>query len=312
MRSARVVGTGKSRNAYEHESARSDKLTGGVIERAALVEGDPDIRITVDVPAFRLTLWQSGSVVKTYPVGIGLYEFPLPVGSRTASAIVWNPSWIPPRSDWVNEAKGRVRPGEVITAADPRNPLGKIKIPLGNGHLIHQARGAGDLGNLVSHGCVRMLQADIYDLAAKIVRARALPVSIEEIERTKRTTRTLDVEFDTPLPVDIAYDTQVVEAGILNLYHDVYNRGTNTVARLRDELAANGVRASSLDDATLESLLLRPTRTQKFVVPLASIKRGRALLDGKLQPLVASPAPAKPSVRVAKTARRTPRLRRQE
>ncbi|MBL2132780.1 hypothetical protein ELI69_31000, partial [Klebsiella pneumoniae] len=46
-----------------HESARSDKFTGGKIVRAALVPGDPDLRITVNVPAFRLTLWQSGKEV---------------------------------------------------------------------------------------------------------------------------------------------------------------------------------------------------------------------------------------------------------
>ena len=49
------------------DSARSDKLTGGRIEQAPFVEGDPRIWITIDVPAFRLTLWQAGKEVKAYP-----------------------------------------------------------------------------------------------------------------------------------------------------------------------------------------------------------------------------------------------------
>src|SRR5262245_25837018 len=113
-------------------SSRSDKLTGGEIERTDLAAGDPRIWITVDVPAFRLTLWQDGKEVKTYPIGIGRKDFPLPIGPRKALEIVWNPDWIPPDSAWVASSKKHVRPGERITANDPRNPLGKVKIRLGN------------------------------------------------------------------------------------------------------------------------------------------------------------------------------------
>jgi lipoprotein-anchoring transpeptidase ErfK/SrfK len=174
---ARRVGEKASTSVYaKYESARSDKFTGGNLRRAKFAPGDPNIRVTVDVPAFRLTLWQSERVVSTYSVGIGLEEFPVPLGERQVTQLIWNPAWIPPASGWVQESK-RVKPGEVITAEDPRNPLGKMKIPLGNGYLIHEARSVGDLGNLVSHGCIRMLRKDIYDLAEKIVLARKLPVS---------------------------------------------------------------------------------------------------------------------------------------
>src|SRR4051812_3962687 len=39
------------------ESPWSDRFTGGHVEHAELVANDPNIEITVDVPAFRLTLW---------------------------------------------------------------------------------------------------------------------------------------------------------------------------------------------------------------------------------------------------------------
>jgi hypothetical protein len=274
------------------ESERSDKLTGGHIEKGEFEAGQPDIKLTLNVPSFRLTLWQNGKEVKSYFIGVGMKDYPIYIGEREARQIIWNPPWIPPSSDWVKSHKG-VRPGEVIKASDPRNPLGKVKIPLGDGYLIHQATGPSNLGNLVSHGCVRMLRADLYDLAEKIVAARSLPVTRRQIAAAKAGTKTLSVALDEPLQFDINYDTLVVEGGVLYIYPDVYDRRTNTVARLRDELRTSGVDISSLDDAELEKMLGSVTRRTKFVVPVASIQQGRALADGHTEPLLGSPKPAR-------------------
>jgi hypothetical protein len=272
------------------ESERSDKLTGGRIERAEFEPGQPDIHLTLNVPSFRLTLWQNGREVKSYNVGVGMKDYPIYIGEREATEVIWNPSWIPPASDWVAGHKG-VRPGEIIKASDARNPLGKVKIPLGDGYLIHQAKGAGDLGNLVSHGCVRMMRADLYDLAEKIVAARSVPVTRKQIEAAKRSTRPLVARLEEPLEFDINYDTLVVEGGTLYIYPDVYDRRTNTVARLRDELRASGVEASALDDDTLEKMLASVKRRTKFVVEVRSIVEGHALADGRVEPLFGQPKP---------------------
>jgi len=272
-----------------HESARSDKFTGGRIERAAFEPGQPDIEITVNVPAFRLTLWQNNKEVAVYPIGVGLKEFPISIGERKASEVIWNPSWIPPHSDWVRGMEG-VQPGEVIKATDPRNPLGKLKITLGSGYLIHQAAKTTDLGNLVSHGCVRMLRRDLYDLAEKIIAARSLPVTKRQIERAKVGSRMLVAALDEPLTVDINYDTEVVEAGVLHLYPDVYDRGTDTIERLRAELEASGVDESSVSDATLRRMLARPNKSQEYAVSVESINANRALADGRNRSLVTGQA----------------------
>jgi hypothetical protein len=269
------------------ESERSDKLTGGRIEKAEFEAGQPDIRLTLNVPSFRLTLWQNGREVKSWNVGVGMKDYPIYIGEREATQVIWNPAWIPPASPWV---KG-VRPGTVIKASDPRNPLGKVKIPLGDGYLIHQAKGPGDLGNLVSHGCVRMMRADLYELAEKIVAARSLPVTRRQIANAKASKKTLVAALEEPVEVDINYDTLVVEGGVLYIYPDVYDRRTNTPARLRDELRASGVDASSLDEEELAKMLASVTRRTKFVVPVASIQQGRALADGHSEPLLGSPKP---------------------
>ena len=280
------------------ESERSDRLTGGKIEKAEFEAGQPDIYLTLNVPSFRLTLWQNDREVRSWHVGVGMKAYPIYIGEREAREIIWNPAWIPPSSDWVKGHKG-VRPGEVIKASDPRNPLGKVKIPLGDGYLIHQAKGVGDLGNLVSHGCVRMLRADLYELAEKIVAARGLPVTRRQIAGAKASKKTLVAALDEPLEFDINYDTLVVEGGVLYIYPDVYDRRTNTVARLRDELRASGADISGLDDAELEKMLASVTRRTKFVVPVRSIEQGRALADGHTEPLLGSPA--KPAPRRKRT-----------
>jgi len=270
-----------------HESERSDKLTGGRIAVADFEPGQPDIRITLNVPSFRLTLWQDGKEVKSYFVGIGLKDYPIYIGEREASEIIWNPTWTPPPSDWVGERKG-VRSGEVIKASDPRNPLGKLKIPLGDRYLIHQAASTTDLGNLVSHGCVRMLRSDLYDLADKIVAARRAPVSRKRIEAAKRSSRTLVARLDEPVPVKINYDTLVVEGGLLHIYPDVYGRRLNVPERLRAELTSSRVDVSNLDDETMKEMLSKVTRRMQFVVETSSIQQGRALEDGQVLPLIPS------------------------
>src|SRR5256714_807460 len=282
--------------SYKHteESARSDKLTGGRIEETKLQPGNGDIHITVNIPAFQLTLWQDNKEVKLYQIGIGRKEFPLPSGLRYAKQIVFNPEWIPPDSSWVEEHD--VVPGERVEAEDPRNPLGKVKIPLGNGGiLIHQAFKPGDLGHLVSHGCVRLKLDELYGLIDQIISARSLQVSRPQLDRAKTSKDRFVIKLDVPLVVDINYDTQVIEGGVLHLYPDVYNKKTNTVENLRAELKDYGVDESKLDDRTLQQMLDRVSMSEEFVVSIADIKAGRALAAGKTQPLTAASAVKKPT-----------------
>lgn len=271
--------------ADRNESERSDKLTGGRVEVADFEPNQPDIRVTLNVPSFRLTLWQNGKEVTSYYVGVGMKEHPIYIGDREATELIWNPAWIPPDSDWVSEIKS-VQPGEIIKASDPRNPLGKMKIPLGDRYLIHQAASTHDLGNLVSHGCVRMLRSELYDLAEKIIAARNAPVSPKRIAAAKRSSRMLVVRLEEPVPVDINYDTLVIEGGVLHVYPDVYNRGTNRPSRLRAELQTSNVDVSNLSDGTIKQMLRKVTRRTQFVVDARSIAEGRALLDGQVLPLI--------------------------
>ncbi|HSS19012.1 MAG TPA: L,D-transpeptidase [Pyrinomonadaceae bacterium] len=278
--------------ADRNESERSDRLTGGHIEVAEFAANEPNIRLTLNIPTFRLTLWQNDKEVKSYYIGVGKKEHPLYIGAREATQIIWNPAWIPPPSDWVREMT-TVTPGEVIPASDARNPLGKMKIPLGDRYLIHQAASLADVGNLVSHGCVRMPKPELYDLADRIIAARGLPVSRKRIDAAKRGSKMFVVSLKDPLPVDINYDTLVVEEGVLHVYADVYGRGTNRPALLRAKLQAANVDVTQLNDVAIRKILGKATRRAQFVVETRSIAEGRALEDGKLLPVI----PRTPKVR---------------
>ena len=269
----------------DDDSARSDKATGGRIERTEIAPGKGNVRITINVPAFELTLWQNGKEVGVYPVGVGKKEYPIPIGERRAREIILNPEWIPPDSEWVRESKN-VEPYERIPAGDPDNPLGKIKFPLGDAYLLHEAQSPSDLGNLVSHGCVRILRKDIFDLAKKIVVARGISDGESKIEQSQNDLQRRAINLKEPLTVDINYDTMVVEGGVLHIYPDIYDHKTNTVEKLRAELESYQIDVSKLDEKTLKEMLDRVTDKRQFSVSLEDIRAGNALQKGKTEPLI--------------------------
>jgi hypothetical protein len=283
----------------KRESARSDKVTGGRIEKTMLEAGNANLRITINIPAFQMTLWQDGKEVKSYPVGVGMLEYPIVVGPREATSIEWNPVWIPPSSDWI-EKSSTVKPGEVVLPTDPRNPLGKVKIPLGYGYLIHQAKGPGDMGSLVSHGCVRVMQSDLYDLAEKIVAARSLDVTSGQIATAKGNKKTLIAKLDPFVPVEITYDTIVVEGGRLNVYPDVYNHKRNTVENVRKELKTSGIDDDLVTDSEIRRMIVVASGKQKYVVDRPAIEAGKATSGGRIVSVVGERpvvSPRKPAVK---------------
>jgi lipoprotein-anchoring transpeptidase ErfK/SrfK len=277
-----------AKKADENVSARSDSVTGGRIERTDVAKDGGDLRITINVPAYQLTLWQGGKEAAVWPIAVGREEYPLPPGSREAEQVILNPDWIPPNSDWVAEVKD-VKPGEVVPAGDRRNPIGDIKIRLGDdGTLIHEAKTRAELGRAVSHGCARMIESDLVDLVEKIAIAQGLALTGDEIRSTIKTDEKRDVKLKQAIPVDISYDTAVVEGGTLYLYPDVYKKQT-AEASLREELASAGVDAAVLDAKTVSALLARPKGAQGFAVPVDALKAGRAIAAGRVVSLSTAP-----------------------
>ena len=88
-----------------------------------------------------------------YPVGVGRAGLAWHGHARIAKKDL--------RPAWTREP-GR---SEVIPAGSPRNPMGAAAMGLDRGnYAIHGTNDPGSIGGYVSHGCIRMHNADVLDL----------------------------------------------------------------------------------------------------------------------------------------------------
>ena len=214
-----------------------------------------DTRVVVNIPAFRMDLFRDGSLVKSYKVGIGYPEFPLPLGLRKAQQIIFNPTWTPPDSPWVAKMKN-VAPGEKVEAGDKDNPLGPIKIPIGLPSLIHGGKSPAKIGKFASHGCVGLTNAQIKDFAVQLAQAsntQDVSSKIDSYLEDKEKTQT--VKLNQTVPVELRYETIVLEDGKLHIYKDVYGQDTNTEENLRRVLEANGAKFEDLSEQQRTEIL---------------------------------------------------------
>ncbi len=207
-----------------------------------------DTRVVVNIPAFRMDVFQEGSLVKSYKIGIGYPDFPLPTGLRKAQTIIFNPTWTPPDEPWVAKMKN-VSVGEKVAAGSKLNPLGPIKIPIGLPSLIHGGKSAAKLGTFASHGCVGLTSAQVQDFSKLLAQAAGTELSDKSIQTYfKDKTKTQVVKLKQVVPIELRYETIVVEDGKLHIYRDVYDQDTNTEANLRAVLEANGLKLEDLDE----------------------------------------------------------------
>jgi lipoprotein-anchoring transpeptidase ErfK/SrfK len=207
-----------------------------------------DTRIVVNIPAYRMDLFKDGSLVKSYKIGIGYPEFPLPQGQRKAQTIIFNPTWTPPDSPWVAKMKD-ITPGEKVEAGSKLNPLGPIKIPIGLPSLIHGGKSPSKLGTFASHGCVGLTTPQVKDFAVQLGQLSATELTPEAMNaRLKNPTQTQVLKLKNSVPVELRYETIVLEDGKLHIYKDVYDENSNTEENLRAVLEANGTRLEDLNE----------------------------------------------------------------
>jgi lipoprotein-anchoring transpeptidase ErfK/SrfK len=254
-----VIGADKSEQLLALARARWNKGSEELATAAAkeaeptMLEGPnavpKDTRIVVNIPAFRMDVFSNGALLKSYKVGIGYPQFPLPQGLRKAQQIIFNPTWTPPDEPWVASMKG-VAVGQSVAAGSKLNPLGPIKIPIGAPSLIHGGKPLAKIGTFASHGCVGMTNSQVRDFATVLAKASETELSDETMASyLKRRNKTQVVQLTRLVPVELRYETIVFEDGQLHIYRDVYDQNTNTEENLRAVFKANG---ASLDDLTSE------------------------------------------------------------
>ncbi|SDS44219.1 L,D-transpeptidase family protein [Pseudomonas oryzae] len=125
--------------------------------------------IVINLAEYRMYYFPKGqNVVHTFPLGIGREGWGSPITTTTITAKTPNPTWTPPASIRAEHAaEGDILPA--VVPAGPDNPLGPFKFTLGTpGYLIHGSNKKFGIGMRVSHGCFRMLNNNVLQLAKMV------------------------------------------------------------------------------------------------------------------------------------------------
>jgi lipoprotein-anchoring transpeptidase ErfK/SrfK len=245
QRIAQAVGPEKAEQVF---AFARERWGGGAALPSQPNSVPTDTRVVVNAPAFRMDLFENGQLTKTYRVGIGYPEFPLPAGVRKADTIIYNPAWIPPDEPWVEAPGSKVKVGEKVDPGSPLNPLGPVKIPIGLPSLIHGGKSAARLGQFASHGCVGLTSPQVLEFARDLAKLSGTELTDEQVAAyTKDKKETKNVKLANPVTVELRYETIVATSdGKLRVYRDVYDRGTNTEENLRRVLQAHGLTLEQL------------------------------------------------------------------
>jgi lipoprotein-anchoring transpeptidase ErfK/SrfK len=202
-----------------------------------------DTRIIVNIPAFRMDVFQDGTLLRSFKIGIGYQQYPLPTGFRKAEQIIFNPTWTQPDEPWASD------PGAITPAGAAGNPLGPIKIPIGGANLIHGGKSLAKIGTFASHGCVGLTNDEVRYFVRTLADATKIELTDDTIAGyLKHRSRTQVVKIPRAVPVELRYETIVIQDGQLHVYRDVYNKNTNTEENLRAVFEANGVSFDKLTE----------------------------------------------------------------
>lgn len=136
---------------HVHLPARPNGSTGWVRRADVEVRGVP-YRVDVLRGAHELRLYENGRLLRTFPVGIGTSRTPTPGGTFYLKELLEPPR---PDGDYGPYAYGLSGYSNVLTSFNG-----------GDGVIgIHGTNQPSSVGRDVSHGCIRMRNADITYLA---------------------------------------------------------------------------------------------------------------------------------------------------
>jgi L,D-transpeptidase ErfK/SrfK len=184
-----------------------------IVPNSDLING-----ILINIPQRMLFHFRSTTLRTAYPVGLGRPSWPTPTGRFRIIGMQQDKEWIVPESI---QEEMREAGKEVLTRVPPGpdNPLGKYWIGLSLGSIgIHGTIAPSSVYHFQSHGCVRLHPDDIESLYAE--------TAVGE--------RGSIVYF----PVLVA---RVVERLYLEVNGDIYKRGINPLAVVREISAQEGL-----------------------------------------------------------------------
>lgn len=172
--------------------------------------------IVLNLAEFRLYHYlPEKRTVRAYAVGIGRQGWQTPTAEAKVTGVTKDPSWTPPASiRREHAAKGDILPN--VVPPGPDNPLGKFAVKLSlPGYLFHGSNKKLGFGMRVSHGCVRMYDGDIEELASTVKPGTPVRI-INEPAKAGWANGRLYLEVHAPLEehqeIDIPYEEVVRRA----------------------------------------------------------------------------------------------------
>lgn len=107
--------------------------------------------ITVSISQRKLTLFRTGNLIKTYPIAIGKMLTGTPPGTFVI----------------------------VNREPNPGGPFGAMWLSLSkSGYGIHGTNNPASIGKAVSHGCIRMFNKDVLELARMVPNGTRVAINI--------------------------------------------------------------------------------------------------------------------------------------
>lgn len=177
-----------------------------------------DLRVELNIPAFRLDLYENSTRVRQYVVAVGAPQFPTPAGDFAITRIEWNPWWNPPPVDWAK--------ADTVTPPGLQNPMGRVKLAFYDDYFIHGTSEATSLGRATSHGCVRMQNEDAIDLATVIHQYASpdlTPADIKRLRELDPASQTETIALRHPVPMTVRYEIVELHDDQLIIYADLYS-----------------------------------------------------------------------------------------
>ena len=137
-----------------------------VLPKRYILPPGPREGVVINLAEYRLYYYpKDKAVVYTYPLGIGREGWDSPISNTSITVKTPNPGWTPPQSILREHAEAG-DPLPAYVPPGPDNPLGPYKLTLGlPGYLIHGSNKKFGIGMRVSHGCFRMLNHNVLELA---------------------------------------------------------------------------------------------------------------------------------------------------
>lgn len=131
-----TTGGGQSSNNNNNNNSVGRRCTSGYATNTLII---------VDKSSRRVNFYRNCKLVRSMPCAIGKASTQTPSGKYKV----------------LEKIQNRPYYKDHIPGGDPRNPLGKYWLGIGNGYALHGTNNEGSIGGAVSHGCMRMYNSDI-------------------------------------------------------------------------------------------------------------------------------------------------------